>query len=66
RITSSRRGRTTILISHRLASIAHADSIMVVEGGVIVEEGSHQQLMANSTRYQKWFMVQQSKLFVMR
>lgn len=62
RITSNRRGRTTILISHRLASIAHADRIVVIEGGVIVEEGSHQELMADSTRYREWFLVRQSKL----
>jgi len=64
RITSSRRGRTTILISHRLASIAHADRIVVIVGGVIVEEGSHQQLMADSTRYKEWFLIQQSEILV--
>ncbi|MCO5155600.1 MAG: ABC transporter ATP-binding protein/permease [Aquamicrobium sp.] len=39
------RDRTTLVIAHRLATIANADRILVVEGGGIVEEGSHAELI---------------------
>jgi len=61
RITTRFRGRTTILISHRLASVAHADRILAMEGGVIIEEGNHHKLMAESTKYREWYLVQQSE-----
>ena len=41
------RGRTTLVIAHRLATIANADRIVVVERGGIVEQGSHAQLLAS-------------------
>ena len=45
------RGRTTFVIAHRLSTIRRADQILVVEGGVVVERGTHGELMAAAGRY---------------
>ncbi|MGV6874156.1 ABC transporter ATP-binding protein [Pseudochelatococcus sp. B33] len=45
------RGRTTLVIAHRLATIAHADRIAVVRNGRIVEEGRHADLLASNGLY---------------
>ncbi|TGQ07043.1 ATP-binding cassette domain-containing protein [Mesorhizobium sp. M4B.F.Ca.ET.215.01.1.1] len=44
-------GRTTIVIAHRLATVLKADRILVMEGGRIVEEGTHQSLVAKGGIY---------------
>ena len=46
-----RRRRTTVLVAHRLATAARADRIMVLSGGQIVEQGSHDELLASDGRY---------------
>jgi ATP-binding cassette subfamily B protein len=45
------KGRTTIIIAHRLATILHADQIVVMDAGRKVAQGSHQQLLVSSTLY---------------
>ena len=44
-------GRTSFVIAHRLSTIRHADRILVLDAGMIVEAGSHGELMAGSGRY---------------
>lgn len=45
------RGRTCIVIAHRLSTVLHSDRILVLERGKIVEEGSHRDLMEQNGRY---------------
>ena len=50
--------RTTIVIAHRLHTIMHADAILVVEGGKIVERGRHDDLLRRGGRYASFFRLQ--------
>ena len=54
-LRSLRKGRTTFVIAHRLSTIRSADQIMVIEGGAIVERGSHEALMALNGRYKQLY-----------
>ena len=51
--------RTTFLVAHRLSTITHADRIVLIEHGRIVEVGSHEELMKLEGGYHKLFQVQQ-------
>jgi ABC-type multidrug transport system fused ATPase/permease subunit len=54
-LRSLRRGRTTFVIAHRLSTIRSADQIMVLEGGEIVERGTHAELIAKNGRYKQLY-----------
>ncbi|MFI5496316.1 ABC transporter ATP-binding protein [Actinoplanes sp. NPDC051859] len=55
----SRQGqRTTILITHRLANVTHADRILVMHDGVLVEAGTHNELMRAKGRFAELFTLQ--------
>jgi subfamily B ATP-binding cassette protein MsbA len=52
------KGRTTFVIAHRLSTIRHADRIVVLSGGRIVEEGSHDALLSREGEYYKLYHMQ--------
>jgi len=54
-LRSLREGRTTFVIAHRLSTIRSADQILVIEGGEIVERGTHASLLAQGGRYKQLY-----------
>jgi ABC-type multidrug transport system fused ATPase/permease subunit len=54
-LRSLRQGRTTFVIAHRLSTIRSADQILVLEGGEIVERGTHAELLAKGGRYRQLY-----------
>ncbi len=52
--------RTTIIIAHRLSTVRLADRIVVLNGGRIVEEGTHQELLSRNGRYAHFYRLQMS------
>ena len=52
------RNRATLIVSHRLSSLMHADEILFLEAGRIVERGSHAELLAQNGRYRQLFDLQ--------
>lgn len=53
-----RKEKTTLFVSHRLSSAVNADSVVVLSGGIITEQGSHDELLAKNGQYAKMFMAQ--------
>jgi len=51
--------RTTFIVAHRLSTITHADKIVLIEDGKIVEQGTHQDLMQKEGHYYNLFQIQQ-------
>jgi ATP-binding cassette, subfamily B, multidrug efflux pump len=52
------KGRTTFIIAHRISSLKHADEILVLEDGEVVERGTHEQLIQNNGTYQRIYEIQ--------
>lgn len=52
------KGRTTFIIAHRISSLKHADEILVLDNGVIVERGTHEDLLKNEGPYQRIYEIQ--------
>jgi ATP-binding cassette subfamily B protein len=61
RFLSVTRGMTTLLVSHRLSSVRHAERIVVIDSGGILEDGSHDELMALNGQYAQMFSLQASR-----
>ncbi len=51
-------GRTSLVIAHRLSTVRHADAILVVDDGRIVEQGSHEELLAGGGLYADLYRTQ--------
>ena len=52
------RGRTSFVIAHRLSTIRHADQVLFVDGGRIIEQGTHSTMLAAGGRYHELYMSQ--------
>ncbi|MEV5828653.1 ATP-binding cassette domain-containing protein [Spirillospora sp. NPDC052242] len=57
---AARHGRTVLLITHRLASVRHADRIYVLDGGRVTEHGTHRELLAEGGLYAELYGLQAS------
>jgi ATP-binding cassette subfamily B protein len=55
------KGHTSIAIAHRLSTVVNADRIIVLKAGAIVEQGTHQQLLAEEGHYASMWQLQQSQ-----
>lgn len=56
------RNRTTLIIAHRLSTVVHADQILVMDHGKIIERGTHQHLLQANGRYTSMWQMQESSL----
>lgn len=58
-LKEERRGKTTLIAAHRLSAVTHADHIIVLNEGTIVEQGTHDQLVSQGGWYQEQYNHQQ-------
>ena len=56
------KGKTVIVIAHRLRTVAGADKIIVLDGGRLAEEGTHEELMAKKGLYERMYRIQEESL----
>ena len=61
-ITLLTKNRTTIVIAHRLSTILNSDNIFVIDAGKVVGEGTHEELLINSTLYKNYYEKQIKKV----
>ena len=61
-LTEVSKNRTTLVIAHRLATIVHADQILVMDNGKIVERGTHRSLVERNSRYAQMWQRQKQQL----
>ncbi|GAQ82134.1 mitochondrial ABC transporter ATM [Klebsormidium nitens] len=54
-------GRTCLFVAHRLSTVAHCDHILVMDAGLIVEEGTHEELVQKGGAYSKMWSLQQAE-----
>ena len=52
------KGRTSFIIAHRLSTIQHCDRIMYIDGGIIQESGTHEELLRRKGKYYELYMSQ--------
>jgi ABC-type multidrug transport system fused ATPase/permease subunit len=52
------RGRTTLVIAHRLAAVKNADLILVIDGGRVAESGKHQDLLRSGGLYARLWQIE--------
>ena len=58
-ISALTHGKTIITIAHRLATIENADQILVIDGGTIVQKGTHKELLAQRGTYQEFIKIRE-------
>jgi len=59
-LQSIRKGKTTIVIAHRLSAVRHADWILVLDDGQVVEQGTHASLLTENGTYAQTYLLQQA------
>lgn len=60
-LTEYCKNKTTIIVSHRISSIKNADKIIILENGEIIQQGTHNQLLATDGYYKDLYLKQLSE-----